>query len=155
MSVRDEDMMGRRQRVLFLCTGNSDRSQMAEGLMRARYGDLYEVHSAGIMPVPVHPEAVEAMRRMGIDISGQRSKSLTEMLGREFEFVVTLCYGAKLTCPGFPGSREVIHMAFRDPAPARGDWAQRLEVFRRVGSDIERWIAGRFGGFHNRCEGTS
>ena len=137
--------MNDRKRVLILCTGNSARSQMAEGLLREIGGGRFEVYSAGTHPVSVRAEAVEAMREVGIDISGQRSKSVDEFAGREFDYVVTVCDKAREECPVFPGRTRRVHWSFEDPAEAAGEWAERLAVFRRVrkliGARLREWIS--------------
>lgn len=134
-------------KVLFLCTGNSCRSQMAEGFLRAFGGDAYEAHSAGTQPSRVNPLAVEVMREVGIDISGQASKSVTEYLGQNFGMIVTVCDNAKKQCPIFPGSALREHWPFDDPAEAEGSNEQRLAVFRRVRDEIseriERFVGQR------------
>lgn len=119
--------------ALFLCTGNSCRSQMAEGLLRHLAGDRYEVASAGTQPAGLNPGAVEVMREIGIDISSHRSKSVTEFIGRPVDLVITVCDRA--TCPTFPGA-STIHWSFDDPAVADGLPAQRRTVFRRVRDEI-------------------
>jgi arsenate reductase len=129
--------MSDKKRVLILCTGNSARSQMAEGLLRHMYSDRFEVESAGVEPSHVRPQAIEAMREIGIDISGHRSKSVDEFAGQEFDYVITVCDNAKERCPVFPGKTERIHWSFDDPAEAVGDQAARLAVFRRVRDEIE------------------
>ncbi|MFN8496618.1 MAG: arsenate reductase ArsC [Anaerolineae bacterium] len=126
-----------RQRVLVLCTGNSARSQMAEGLLRARAGDRFEVHSAGTEPKGLNPLAVRAMAEKGIDISGARSKSASEFLGQPFDYVLTVCDNAKENCPVFPGPAQRIHWSFEDPAAAEGSEDARLAVFRRVRDEID------------------
>ena len=132
--------------VLILCTGNSARSQMAEGLLRRLGGGRFEVFSAGTRPSRVRPEAVEAMREVGIDISGQRSKSVEEFAGREFDYVITVCDRAREECPVLPGRAERVHWSFDDPAEAAGGWPERLEVFRRVreeiGARLREWASG-------------
>ena len=120
-----------KKRVLFLCTGNSCRSQMAEGFLRAS-GDEYEAHSAGTKPTAVNPLAVEVMREVGIDISGCRSKNVTSYLGQHFRVVITVCDNAKEHCPIFPGPCRREHWPFEDPAEATGTREQQLAVFRRV-----------------------
>ena len=125
-----------RKRVLILCTGNSARSQMAEGLLRHDGGAAFEVFSAGVEPSHVRPQAVEAMREVGIDISGHRSKSVDEFAGQEFDYVITVCDNAKEQCPVFPGKTQRIHWSFDDPAAAEGDEAAKLSVFRRVRDEI-------------------
>ena len=124
------------KRVLILCTGNSARSQMAEGLLRRDGGPAFEVYSAGVRPAGVRPEAVEAMREAGIDISAQRSKSVEEFAGQPFDYVVTVCDNAKEQCPVFPAATRRVHWSFEDPAEAAGDFAERLSVFRRVRDEI-------------------
>ena len=128
--------MGDKKRVLILCTGNSARSQMAEGLLRHDGGADFEVFSAGVEPSHVRPQAIEAMREIGIDISGQRSKSVDEFAGQEFDYVITVCDNANERCPVFPGRTERIHWSFDDPAAAEGDEAARLADFRRVRDEI-------------------
>lgn len=123
-------------RVLFLCTGNSARSQMAEGLLRSLGGPDFEVFSAGAEPKGLHPLAVEVMREAGIDISGQRSKPLDALLGRNFDYVITVCDRARDHCPTFPGDNERIHWGFDDPVVETGDAAKRLAIFRRVRNEI-------------------
>ena len=124
-------------RVLFLCTHNSSRSQMAEGLLRARGGERYAVFSAGTQPRQVHPLAIRAMGEVGIDISvaaGYRAKSLQEFVGVEppMDLVVTVCDDAAEECPFFPGARRQEHWGFRDPSAATGSEEERLAVFRVV-----------------------
>lgn len=128
--------MGDKRRVLILCTGNSARSQMAEGLLRHDGGGRFEVFSAGVEPSHVRPQAVEAMREVGIDISAYRSKSVDEFAGQEFDYVITVCDNANANCPFFPGKTERIHWSFDDPAATEGDEAARLAVFRRVRDEI-------------------
>src|SRR5256714_3918552 len=129
-------VMGDKKRVLILCTGNSARSQMAEGLLRELGGGRFEIFSAGTHPSRVRREAVEAMREVGIDIGGQRSKSVDEFAGREFDYVITVCDNAREECPVFPGRVKRIHWSFDDPAAAEGDWRGRLKVFPRVRREI-------------------
>jgi arsenate reductase len=125
-----------KKRVLILCTGNSARSQMAEGLLRHDGGDRFEVFSAGVSPSRVRPEAIEAMREIGFDISEQRSKSVEEFAGQAFDYVITVCDNAREQCPFFPAETQRIHWSFDDPAAFEGDEAQRLAVFRRVREEI-------------------
>ena len=125
-----------KQRVLFLCTGNSCRSQMAEGFLRNMAGDRFEIASAGTQPVGLNPGAVEVMQEIGIDISAHRSKHLQEFLGARFDYVITVCDRAKETCPIFPGARTVLHWSFGDPASARGSEDDRRAVFRKVRDEI-------------------
>lgn len=126
----------RKKNVLFLCTHNAARSQMAEGLLRELYGKWYDVHSAGVHPTQVHPEAINAMKEIGIDISTHRSKSIDEFKNTSFDFVVTVCDHAKQTCPFFPG-KTVIHHGFHDPASSR--------EFQQVRDEIKQWIIDTFG----------
>ena len=128
-------------RVLILCTGNSARSQMAEGVLRHDGGSAFEVESAGVKPSRVRPEAIEVMREIGIDLSGHRSKSVDECLGRKFDYMITVCDHAKETCPTFPAGTERIHQSFEDPPPPGvGSDAERLAIFRRVLDEIRGWI---------------
>ena len=124
-------------KVLILCTGNSARSQMAEGLLRTMAGDFVEVASAGVAPSSVRPEAIEVMRELGIDISQQRSKSVDEFSGDQFDYVITVCDNAREQCPIFHGDVQRIHWSFDDPAAAPGDESARLIVFRRVRDEIK------------------
>jgi arsenate reductase len=131
---------GSKARVLILCTGNSARSQIAEGLLRRVGGGQYEVFSAGTRPVGVNPLAVEAMREVGIDISVQRSKSVAEFAGERFGTVITVCDNAAEECPVFPGAPERIHWSLRDPAAVSGTRDEKLAAFREVRDDLERRI---------------
>lgn len=126
-----------KQSVLILCTGNSARSQMAEGLLRSMAGQEFEVASAGVDPSRVRPEAIEAMQELGIDISGHRSKSVDEFAGQEFDYVITVCDNAKEQCPVFPGRTRRLHWSFEDPAATQGDEEVRMAVFRRVRDEIQ------------------
>ena len=126
-----------KKRVLILCTGNSARSQMAEGLLRNSAGDRFKVESAGVAPTQIRSEAIEVMREIGIDISQQRSKSVDAFAGEEFDYVITVCDNAKEQCPVFPGRTQRIHWSFEDPAAVKGDWDQRLDAFRKVRDQIE------------------
>ena len=124
------------KRVLILCTGNSARSQMAEGLLRSIGGNLFEVFSAGTHPSVVNPHAVEAMLEQAIDISHHRSKSVDEFDGQDFDYVITVCDNANENCPVFPGHTKRIHWSFEDPAAASGSKEEKLKVFRRVRDEI-------------------
>ena len=128
-------------RVLFLCTHNSARSQMAEGLLRHLAGDRFEVMSAGTESTFVRPEAIEAMSELGADISGQRSKTLERYLGEPFDYVVTVCDDANEACPVFPGAEHRLHWSFQDPSRAEGSEEERLEVFRKVREEIRARIS--------------
>jgi arsenate reductase len=125
-----------RRRVLFLCTHNSARSQMAEGLLRHFAGDRFEVYSAGTEATYVRPEAIAAMAELGVDISGQESKTVDRYLSESFDHVVTVCDDANEACPVFPGAKNRLHWSFRDPSRATGSDGERLEVFRRVRDEI-------------------
>ncbi|MGH9420589.1 MAG: arsenate reductase ArsC [Thermoanaerobaculia bacterium] len=126
-----------KKRILFLCTHNSARSQMAEGLFRKAAGDQFDVFSAGTEETRVHPLAIEAMREAGIDIAGQRSKTLDELNGQQFDYVITVCDRANETCPVFPSDTQRIHWSFDDPSAATGTDEQRLRAFRNVREGIQ------------------
>ena len=119
-------------RVLILCTGNAARSQMAEGLLRRYGGAAFEVASAGTKPSHVRPEAIAVMAEIGIDISGQRSKSVDEFAGQAFDYVITVCDNAKESCPVFPAATKRIHWSLEDPAAVQGSEEKRLAEFRRI-----------------------
>src|SRR5713226_2313405 len=125
-----------KRRVLILCTGNSVRSQMAEGLLRHLGGDTLEVHSAGTAPVGVSPLAIEAMREISIDISTHRSKSASEFEGQRFDTVITVCDSAAEACPVFPGAPKRIHWSIWDPGEATGSQKEKLAAFCRVRDDL-------------------
>lgn len=125
-----------KQRVLILCTGNSARSQMAEGLLRDIAGSRFEVYSAGVDPSFVRPEAIAAMREIGIDISRHRSKSVDEFAGQQFDYVITVCDNANQQCPMFPGKTERIHWSIADPASVSGDDETRLAAFRSARDEL-------------------
>ncbi len=124
------------KRVLLLCTGNSARSQMAEGLLRNIAGNHFEVFSAGTRPAGLNPNAVAVMREIGIDISRHRSKSVDEFAGQLFDYVITVCDSARESCPIFPGAVQRLHYSFEDPAAAQGSPEEQLAVFRRVRDEI-------------------
>jgi arsenate reductase len=119
-------------RVLFVCTGNSARSILAEAMLRHLGGDRFEVHSAGTEPKGVNPLTLRVLEEAGIDASFARSTSVTEYLGEHFDYVVTVCDQARQTCPVFPGVHESLHWGYEDPAAAEGTEEERLAVFRRV-----------------------
>ena len=125
-----------KKRVLILCTGNSARSQMAEGLLRHEAGDRFEVFSAGTHPTHVRPEAIAVMNEIGIDISGHRSKSTDEFAGQALDYVVTVCDKANEVCPVFPGTTERLHWPFPDPAAVAGTDEQRKSAFRKIRDQI-------------------
>lgn len=133
--------MSNKKRVLILCTGNSARSQMAEGLLRAMAGERFDVESAGVAPSAVRPEAIEALGEIGIDISGHRSKSVEEFSGQQFDYIITVCDNAKESCPVFPGKAVRIHRMFEDPpAESEGDYESRMKIFRRVRDEVRVWL---------------
>jgi arsenate reductase len=132
-----------KKRALFLCTGNSCRSQMAEGLVNHFLGKTWEASSAGIHPAgSVHPLAIRAMAELGIDISGQRSKSVDEFRHAEFDLVVTVCDDAAENCPLWIGKGRVAHISFPDPARAAGTQDEQLAAFRRVRDEMRRQVIG-------------
>jgi arsenate reductase len=128
--------------VLILCTGDSARSQMAEGLLRHDAGGRFTVESAGTHPGRVREEAVAAMREVGIDISGHRSKHVDEFAGRAFDYVLTVCDHAREACPIFPGATAMLHHSFADPAAVEGSEEQRMAAFRRVRDEIREYLKG-------------
>jgi len=131
----------RKIRVLFLCTGNSARSQMAEGWLRQLGGDRFDVHSAGTEPKDqVNPVAIQAMAEAGVDISNQKPKTLRIFLSEPWDYIITVCDRANETCPVFPGDHERVHWSFEDPAAAIGTDIERLTVFRRVRGEIAQRI---------------
>jgi arsenate reductase len=131
-------------KVLFLCTGNSARSQMAEGYLRHVAGGQFEAMSAGIEPKELNPIAVEVMGEIGIDISKQTSKDVVTLLGQHVPYVITVCDNAKERCPIFPGTWKFLHWSFEDPAQAAGAHEERLAVFRRVRDEITGKIDQEF-----------
>jgi arsenate reductase len=137
-----------KKKVLFICTHNAARSQMAEGYMNAKYGDRYEVFSAGTEVTRVHPMAIEVMKEIGIDISGHRSKLIDELFGKRIETVVTVCDSAQKACPFFPGAKNVIHQSFPDPSGFQGSDEEVRAGFRKVRDEIIRRIDGTFGSTH-------
>ena len=137
-------MKGRKKRVIFVCSHNSCRSQMAEGLLRHYRGERYEIFSAGTSPSRIHPMAIEVMGEKGVDITGQRSKSIDEFLGLGFDFIVTTCDDARDQCPVFPGQGKRLHWDLEDPAEAEGSREEKLEVFRRVRDELEKLIQSHF-----------
>lgn len=126
--------------VLFICTHNSARSQMAEGLVNGLYSSVLSAKSGGTVPSIVNPNAIKVMAEMGIDISKNRSKSISEFKGQEFDFVVMVCSNAAETCPFFPGGKVQIHHSFEDPADAQGSDEDVSSAFRKSRNDINKWI---------------
>ena len=141
--------MNGKKKILFLCTHNAARSQMAEGFVNAMYGDRYEAYSAGSEPTDVHSCAIEVMAETGIDIASQRAKPLDEYVDASFDYVVTMCADAQERCPIFPGAIfpggiEYIHHAFDDPLSDAGSEGVQCTSFRRVRDEIREWIATTF-----------
>ena len=132
--------MSDKKRVLILCTGNSARSQMAEGLLRHDAGERFDVESAGTKPGSVRPEAIAAMRELGIDISGHRSKHVEEFEGQKFDYVITVCDNARESCPVFFGAATRLHHSFDDPAALNGSEEERLALFRRVRGELRAYL---------------
>ena len=149
--------MSDKKKVLFLCTNNSARSQMAEGLLRSKFGDKYEAYSAGVNATSVDPHAIKVMSEIGIDISGYRSKSMKEVQGILFDISVTVCDNAKVKtacsicgtplriASDRPTAKTVIHKSFIDPAASDGSEEEKLVIFRQVRDEIETWITHIFG----------
>ena len=133
-----------KEKVLFICTHNSARSQMAEGLLRSLRGDRYEVYSAGTDPAGVSSHAVKAMAEIGIDISNHRSKNIREFSGMVFDYVVTVCDHAKEVCPVYPGVKKTIHKDFNDPSVLTGPEENVMAGFRDIREKIRNWIEQAF-----------
>ena len=129
-----------RTRVLFVCTHNSARSQMADGLLRHLAGDRFEAHSAGTEATQVRPLAIRAMEEVGVDIAGQESKTLERHLKEPFDYVITVCDDANEACPFFPGARNRLYWSLEDPSRAKGSEDERLAIFRRVRDEIREHI---------------
>jgi len=129
-----------KKQVLILCTGNSARSQMAEGLLRHDAGERFDVASAGTKPGIVRPEAIAAMKELSIDISGHRSKHVDEFEGQRFDYVITVCDNAKESCPVFFGAAKRLHHSFDDPAALNGSEKERLAMFRRVRDELRDYL---------------
>jgi arsenate reductase (thioredoxin) len=130
----------KKRRVLILCTGNSARSQMAEGLLRHDAGDRFEVFSAGVNPTKVRPEAIAVMQGLGIDLSAHRSKHVNEFTNQNFDYVLTVCDHAREVCPVFPAKTRTIHHSFVDPADFKGPEQDRLALFRKVRDEIRDYL---------------
>ena len=132
--------MADKKRVLILCTGNSARSQMAEGLLRHDAGDRFKVESAGTKPSAVRPEAIAVMEEVAIDITSHRSKHVDEFQGDDFDYVLTVCDNAKESCPVFFGKAVRLHHSFNDPATVEGSEQQRLNAFRKVRDELRAYL---------------
>jgi arsenate reductase len=133
-----------KKRVLFICTHNAARSQMAEGFLRALHGNRYEVFSAGTEPGRVSPYAIMVMAEIGIDIGAHHSKSIQEFLNQDFDHVITVCDHAKESCPYFPGGKKILHKSFEDPSALTGTEEEIMAAFRRVRDEIRNWIENEF-----------
>jgi arsenate reductase len=133
-----------KKKVLFLCTHNSARSQMAEGFLRSLYGDKYEAFSAGTEPSKVNPNTIEVMKEFGIDLSNHYAKNVMNFIDREFDYVVTVCAGAQESCPFFPGGKKQIHKDFGDPSSFSGSPEEVREKFRETRNQIKEWIIKTF-----------
>jgi len=133
-----------KKKVLFICTHNSVRSQIAEGLLNYMYGDKYEAYSAGTQPTRVNPYAIKVMQEIGIDISCHYSKSVQEFLNQDIDYVITVCDNANETCPFFPGGKIRLHKSFQDPSSFTGSEEEILNGFRKVRDEIKKWIENSF-----------
>jgi arsenate reductase (thioredoxin) len=131
-----------KKRVLILCTGNSARSQMAEGLLRHDAGERFEVESAGTKPSVVRTEAIAVLKEVGIDITSHRSKHVDEFDGQNFDYVLTVCDNVKESCPLFFGTAMRLHHGFKDPAVVEGPQEKRMAVFRKVRDEIRSYLKG-------------
>jgi arsenate reductase len=134
-----------KEKVLFICTHNAARSQMAEGLLRTLYGNRYDAYSGGLEPSSVNPYAVKVMAEIGIDISGQHSKGIEGFYEMTIDHVVTVCDHAHQKCPFFAGGKSYIHKSFEDPAAFEGSEDETLNIFRRIRDEIKDWIEKAFG----------
>lgn len=135
----------KKRKVLFICSHNSARSQIAEGLINSLYGDQFEAYSAGTHPSSVNPFAIKVMNEIGIDISKHYSKNLDVFLGMKFDYIITVCDNAKETCPVFPNGKKYIHKAFQDPSDFKGTKEEMLSGFRQIRDIIKIWIDDTFG----------
>ncbi|MCC7573920.1 MAG: arsenate reductase ArsC [Candidatus Methanofastidiosum sp.] len=129
-----------KKKVLFLCTHNSARSQMAEGLLNSVCGDKYEAYSAGSTPTKINPFSIQVLKDFGIDISKHYSKSTEQFIGKKFEYVVTVCDNAKEMCPFIPGAKNYVHREFEDPSRVEGTDNIKLNAFRKSRDEIREWI---------------
>lgn len=136
--------MKEKKKVLFVCTHNSARSQMAEGMLNAFYADRYAAYSAGTHPTAVNPHAVKVLAEIDVDISSNRSKTIDSFKGRKFDYVVTVCDNAKKECPFFPGAKKYLHASFDNPSEFRGTEKEIMAKFRRVRDEIRDWMKASF-----------
>lgn len=134
----------KKKSILFICTHNSARSQMAEGFVKALFGDHYEVYSGGIEPTEINPYVIRVMQEIGIDISGQYAKNVNDFMDKKIDFVVTVCDQAQSSCPFFPGAKTYIHKGFQDPSQFSGTEEEILAQVRKVRDAIRRWIVKTF-----------
>ena len=135
-----------KKKILFICTHNSARSQMAEGFVNALFSDNYEAYSAGTEVAFIRPYAIKVMHEIGIDISKHHSKHVRMFYGKDFDLVVTVCDNAKKVCPVFPGAKRMIHQSFEDPSSANGTEEEMLEVYRKVRDQIKNWLVENLNG---------
>jgi len=136
--------MSEKKKILILCTGNSARSQMAEGLLKHICQNEFEIFSAGTKPSIVRSEAIKVLAEIGIDISKNRSKSVDEFANQDIDYVLTVCDNAKENCPYFPAQTKLLHHSFADPAEVEGGEDARLSAFRRVRDQIQEYLSGSF-----------
>ncbi len=135
----------KKKKILFICTHNSARSQMAEGLLRASYPEDFDVYSGGTEPSEVNPKAIKVMEEIGVDISHQRAKNVSEFIDQKFDYVVTVCDQARESCPFFPGGK-IIHKSFKDPSSLKGTDEEVFAGFREARDEIRDWIVNTFKG---------
>ncbi len=136
--------MSERKKILILCTGNSARSQMAEGLLKHITQNEYEIFSAGTKPSLIRPEAIEVLREVGIDISKNSSKSVDEFTNQKIDFVLTVCDSAREICPYFPAQTKLIHHSFEDPVEVQGNKKTRIQAFRNARDQIQKYLEDSF-----------
>ncbi len=129
-----------KKKILFVCTHNSARSQLAEGLVNSICSNKYQAFSAGSTPTEVNPLAIETLKEIGIDITGHYSKNIIKFEDQYFDYVITVCNNAKDTCPFFPGAKEYIHKSFEDPSSVEGNSEEKLNAFRETRDEIKEWI---------------
>lgn len=134
-----------KKNVLFICTHNAIRSQIAQGYLNTRYGDRFAGYSAGSQPTSVHPLAIEVMAEIGIDISGHRSRDLKEFFGQEMDIVVTMCDSEKGACPMYPWTKKIVHMSFSAPSSIQVTRIEPISEFRQIRDEITTWLEGYFG----------
>jgi arsenate reductase (thioredoxin) len=139
-----------KEKILFLCTHNSARSQMAEGLINTLYRDSYEAFSAGTDPLWVYPYAIEVMEEIGIDISQAHAKSFDEFISKTFDYVVTVCDNAKEQCPVFPNTQSMIHKSFENPSSIQGNGEETLQAFRKTRDAMKIWLTKKFGEYDQK-----